>query len=37
MIDITRMNGKPFTLNSDLIETVEESPDTVVTLTTGKK
>ena len=37
MIDITRMNGKPFTLKSDLIETVEESPDTVVTLTTGKK
>lgn len=37
MIDITRMNGKSFTLNSDLIEIVEESPDTVVTLTTGKK
>jgi len=24
-------------INSDLIETVEENPDTVVTLTTGKK
>ncbi len=37
MIDLTRVNGKPFTLNSDLIEIVEETPDTVVTLTNGKK
>ena len=37
LIGITRISGKPFTLNSDLIETIEESPDTVVTLTTGKK
>ena len=37
LIDITRISGKPVTLNSDLIETIEESPDTVVTLTTGKK
>lgn len=37
MIDVTRMNNKPFTLNADLIETVEETPDTVITLTTGKK
>lgn len=37
MIDVTRMNGKQFTLNSDLIETIEETPDTVITLTTGKK
>lgn len=37
MIDVTRMNGKQFTLNSDLIETIEEIPDTVLTLTTGKK
>lgn len=37
VIDITRMNEKPFTLNSDLIETIEETPDTVITLTTGKK
>ena len=37
MIDVTRMNGKKFTLNSDLIETIEETPDTVLTLTTGKK
>ena len=37
MIDLTRMNGSSFTLNSDLIEIVEERPDTVVTLTNGKK
>lgn len=37
MIDVTRMNGKQFTLNSDLIETIEETPDTLLTLTTGKK
>ena len=37
MIDLTRLNNTSFTLNAELIETVEEVPDTVVTLTTGKK
>lgn len=37
MIDLTRLNGTVFTVNCDLIETIEETPDTVVTLTTGKK
>lgn len=37
MIDVTKMNGMNITINSDLIETVEETPDTVITLTTGKK
>ena len=37
MIDVTRMNDKTLTLNSDLIDSVEETPDTVITLTTGKK
>ena len=37
MIDLTRINDSEFTLNSDLIETIEEVPDTVITLTTGKK
>ena len=36
MIDVTKMNGSKVTINSDLIETVEENPDTVLTLTTGK-
>jgi flagellar protein FlbD len=37
MIELTRLNGKTFVLNAELIETVESTPDTVVTLTTDKK
>ena len=31
------MNGVKVLVNEDLIETVEETPDTVITLTNGKK
>lgn len=37
MIEVTRLNGKPFVINAVLIETVEETPDTIITLTNGKK
>lgn len=37
MIKVTRFQGKEFYLNSDLIEYIESNPDTVITLTTGKK
>ena len=37
MIDVTKMNGLESTINADLIEVIEEVPDTVITLTTGKK
>ena len=37
MIDVNLMNGQIMSLNDDLIESVEETPDTVITLTTGKK
>lgn len=37
MIPLTGLNGKEFYVNSDLIEFLERTPDTVVTLTTGKK
>ena len=37
MIDVTKMNGLEFTINADLIEVIEEVPDTVITLTTWKK
>lgn len=37
MIELTRLNDSKFMINSDLIETVEETPDTVLTLTTGRK
>lgn len=37
MINLTRMNNTVITVNDDLIETMEETPDTIITLTTGKK
>jgi flagellar protein FlbD len=37
MIALKRLNGQEFVLNANLIETIESTPDTVVTLTTGKK
>lgn len=37
VIFVTKMNNETVLLNNDLIETIEETPDTVVTLTTGKK
>jgi flagellar protein FlbD len=37
MIYITKFNHQKVLLNNDLIEQVEETPDTVITLTTGKK
>ena len=37
MIKLSRLNGEVLVINNDLIETIEETPDTVLTLTTGKK
>ena len=42
MIMLTKFNSKTnkkgeFVLNAEIIETIEETPDTVVTLTNGKK
>ena len=37
MIRLTRLNGHPVYLNSELIKFVEASPDTVITLTNGEK
>ena len=37
MIEVTKLNGVRILLNPDLIELVEETPDTVVTLTTGRR
>jgi flagellar protein FlbD len=36
MVRLTRLNHLPVVLNSDLIEHVEETPDTVITLTNGQ-
>ena len=37
MILLTRINGEAFALNPDLIERVEETPDTHITLVDGKQ
>jgi flagellar protein FlbD len=37
MIDVTRLNDSKLTINAELIERVEELPDTVIRLTTGNK
>lgn len=37
MIKVTRLNGKDYYINFDLIETIEETPNTVITLRDGKK
>lgn len=36
MIPLTRLNGERFVLNAQLIRTVEQTPDTLVRLTTGE-
>lgn len=33
MIVLTKLNDTPFVLNSDLIETIEQNPDTTIKLT----
>ena len=37
MIALRRLNNQPIIVNCDLIESVESTPDTVVTLTSGNK
>jgi len=36
MIRLTRLNHKPLIINSDLIEHIETTPDTVLSLTSGQ-
>ncbi len=36
MIELTKLNKKKFVLNCELIESVEATPDTVITLRNGK-
>jgi flagellar protein FlbD len=35
VIELKRLNGTVFVLNAELIEQIESTPDTVITLTTG--
>ena len=37
MIHVTRLNHTPVVLNCDLIEGIEATPDTVISMTTGQK
>lgn len=37
MIQLTRLNGNKFLINSDLIEIVDANPDTVITLINDHK
>ena len=37
MIHLTRLNGQPLIINSDLIKMIENTPDTVISLTNGEK
>jgi flagellar protein FlbD len=37
VIQLTRLNTKPLIVNSDLIEFIENAPDTVITFVTGEK
>ncbi len=35
MITVTRLNGKQFVMNAELIRMIESTPDTVITLLGG--
>lgn len=37
MIEVTKLNGSKVLINAELIESVEETPDTVISFITGKK
>lgn len=37
MIQLTRINGTKLTINALLIETIEDTPDSIITLVNGKK
>lgn len=37
MIELTKLGGIRFVINTDLIETIEQTPDTVITVASGRK
>ena len=37
MIEVTKMNGQKVLINPDFMEVVEETPDTVISFSTGRK
>ncbi len=37
MVKVTKLNGSELVVNADLIEFIESTPDTLISLTTGRK
>ena len=37
MIEVTKLNSKKIVVNAEMIETIETTPNTIITTTTGKK
>jgi flagellar protein FlbD len=37
MIELTRLNGRPIIVNAELVESIEQTPDCVLSLVHGKK
>lgn len=37
MITVTRLNGEKITINADMVELIEVTPDTVISMVSGKK
>ena len=37
MIRLTRLNNEPFLVNCELIEFVDETPDTIISMMSGRK
>jgi len=37
LISVTKLNGQEMVINAELIEIVEKTPDTIISLVTGKK
>ena len=37
MVTLTRLNGSTIVVNAEMIEMIEATPDSIVTLTNGKK
>jgi flagellar protein FlbD len=37
MIEVTRLNGRRLVINGDQIERIEASPDTILSMTSGRK
>jgi flagellar protein FlbD len=37
VIQVTRLDDRKIVINADLIESIEETPDTIISFTTGRK